>query len=259
MRFDCGPVDLREILVAPEVGSADLVVPQDWAVWDALFMKVRDGIAMLLSVADHLPGVSVPRLPEGSLADIVVKPLCGDWDRIRANGAACRILGSGMEGLAANLVAVPLQVGHHWSGHGALSFAAHHAAYAVAAEGLAQIVRRGHLVFEAIGAMSQRVGEVAIRLLTRLGILLARVVRKIARRLAPYIGWLATAKEVLVDGLGPILDLVADIRETVDLVHSLVDLVHQVRAWLTQGREDLRILASLPSMVADLPHVGRAW
>jgi hypothetical protein len=251
-------VDLREILKPPAVGRATLMVPRDWAVWDELFMRVRDGINMLLGLADHVPGLDVPRLPDGSLADIVVKPLCGDWDRIRANGEACHILGRGMEGFAGNLLVLPVQLAPHWSGQTAVSFAAHHSGYALAVEAIARLVSRGHLVFEAVGQMSQRVGETAIRLLTRLGLLLARVVRKIATRLAPYVGWLATAKELLVDGVQPILDIVADIRETVELVHCLMDLVHQVRAWLTEAREDLSIFASLPALLDGLPRVGRS-
>ncbi len=249
-------IDLREVLQPPAVGSATLVVPKDWAVWDALFIKVRDGINVLLGVADQVPGLVVPRLPEGNLAHLVIKPLCGDWDRIRANGEACRTLAKGMEGLAGNLLVLPLQLSTHWSGHTAISFAAHHAGYALAVEGVARLVSRGQLVFEAVGQMSQRVGETAIRLLTRLGLLLARVVRKIATRLAPYVGWLATAKELLVDGVKPILDIVADLRETVDLVHSLLDLVHHVRAWLAEARQDLSIFASLPAMLDALPSLS---
>ena len=84
------------VLRPPPVCSATLVVPQDWIVWDALFTRARDGINLLAGIADRVPGADVPRLPEGSLADLVVKPLCGDWDRIRANGEACRTLGHGL-------------------------------------------------------------------------------------------------------------------------------------------------------------------
>jgi hypothetical protein len=249
-------VDVREILQPPVVSAAELVLPRDWVVWDTLFMRARDGIALLMSVADRLPGVDIPRMPEGSLADIVVKPLCGDWDRIRANGEACRILGRGVEGMAVNLLTVPLALAPHWSGHTATSFAAHHAEYAVAAEGVAGVVARGRVVFDAIGEMSTRVGETVIRLLTRLGLLLARVARKVARRLAPYVGWLATVKDFVVDGLGPILDIVADIRETVDLVHALLDLAQKVRSWLADARHDLGVFSSLPAMLDGLPTVG---
>ena len=123
-------------------------------------------------------------------------------------------------------------------------------------EGLAQIIDRGKLVFVGIGHLSQRVGEVAIRLLTRLGQLLVRVARKVATRLAPYVGWLTSVKDVLVDGIGPIVDIVEDIRETVELVHALFALVHDIQAWLRAAREELAILATLPSMLDHLPVMG---
>ena len=251
-------VDVRDVLRPPTVRSATLVLPQDWVVWDALFMRARDGINLLAGIADRVPAVDVPRLPEGSLADLVVKPFCGDWDRIHANGEACRTLGRGLDGLARNLIALPLDLLPHWSGHTMMSFAGHHAGYAAAVEAASHVVSRGQVVFDSIAEVSQRVGETAIRLLTRLGQLLVRVARKVARRLAPYVGWLATVKDVLVDGLGPILDIVADIRETVALVHALLALIHRVTAWLEVARGDLMIFASLPAIVDGLPTLGSA-
>jgi len=109
-------IDVTAMLTPPEVMHAALVMPHDWLVWDTLFQRVRDGINLLLGIADHLPGVAVPRLPDGSLADLIVKPLCGDWDRIRSNGDACRILARGMDGLAQNLAAVPISLAPHWTG-----------------------------------------------------------------------------------------------------------------------------------------------
>ncbi|MGL5824366.1 MAG: hypothetical protein ACRCYU_05945 [Nocardioides sp.] len=251
-------VDIQEILRPPSVAAAELVLPHDWVLWDTLFMRMRDGIALLMSIADRLPGVDLPRLPGGSLTDIVVKPLCGDWDRIRANGEACRTLGRGMDGLTANLVALPIELESRWSGAAATGFAVHHAEYAVAVAAVARVVEQGRLVFDGIGELSRRVGEAAIGLLTRLGLLLARVARKVASRLAPYVGWLATVKDVLVDGVGPIVDIVADIREAVDLVHALLDLVQRIRGWLIAARADLSVFTTLPTMLAGLPSVVSA-
>lgn len=249
-------VDVRDVLRPPQVGSAALLLPHDWIVWDALFVKARDGINLLAGIADRVPGVDVPRLPEGSLADLIVKPFCGDWDRIRANGEACRVLGRGMSGLARNLLVLPLDLTPYWSGQTMVRFAAHHLSYALAIEFAGDVVARGQIAFDSVSEVSQRVGETAIRLLTRLGQLLIRVARKVARRLAPYVGWLATVKDVLVDGIGPILDVVADLRETVALVQALLALLHRVTSWLEEARADLMVFASLPAILDGLPSVG---
>lgn len=249
-------VDVRDVLRPPSVGSASLVLPRDWIVWDTLFMRARDGIDLLGTIADRVAGVDVPRLPEGSLADLIVKPLCGDWDRIRANGEACRTLGRGLNGLARNLVVLPLDLTPYWSGHTMVRFAAHHVPYAIAVEAVSEVVSRGQVVFDRISEVSQRVGEAAIRLLTRLGQLLVRVARKVARRLAPYVGWVATVKDVLSDGLGPILDIVADLRETVALVHALFALISRVTDWLEVARSDLMVFALLPAALDGLPVLG---
>lgn len=251
-------VSLDGVLTAPSVGEAPLHVPKDWETWDSLFQEVRDGINIIAGAADRIPGVDLPRLPEGSLARLVVSPLTGNWDVIRSRGEACRTVGSGLDAMARNLGAVPLDLAPHWSGLTFVSFLGHHAAYAVALEAASRVVAQGTVVFEAMALVSQQLGEAAVRLLTRLGRLLVRVVRKLARRLAPWLGWVSTAKDLLTDGLGPILDIVEDIIELVDLVNGLLDLVATARAWVEDQVARLRVLLEVRHVTDLLPTIGQA-
>ena len=90
--------------------------------------------------------------------------------------------------------------------------------------------------------MSLRLGERVIELLTRLGRVLIRLARKVGQRLAPYVGWALSVKEVLVDGLGPILDIIEDLREVVGLVQDLIELVALIQEWLAEIKTGLHTL-----------------
>ena len=251
-------VDLGQVLVPPPVGEASLQVPKDWETWDALYVEIRDGLDVLRSVAELIPGVDLPELPGGSLADLVVTPFSGDWNRVRAHGDACVTLGRGMDGLGRNLAAIPLDLAPHWAGATTLAFAGHHAGYGLAAAAAGRVVAQGTWVFEGIARVSQRVGEAAIRLLTRLGQLLIKAVRQLRRRVLPLVGWLTTVRDLVVDGLGPVLDLVRDVVEIVESVRDLVALAEEVRAWVEVQVERLRVFTQLRSVLDLLPTLGQA-
>lgn len=242
-------VDVPALLVPPEVGASVPRVPKEWDSWNHLYEVARDGANLLLSVIDKLPGVDVPRLPEGTLADLVVKPLSGDWDRIAAHGDAAARWARGMRGVAANLAVVPAGLGSRWEGEAAAAFAGRHLCFA-AALGLAGELSHGaQFLFEGLGRMSLRLGERVIVLLTRLGRLLIRLARKVGQRLAPYVGWVLTLKDVLADGLGPILDIIDDLREVVGLVRDLIDLVALVHDWLAEVKAGLHTLLDFGDLI----------
>jgi hypothetical protein len=235
-------VDVSSLLVAPEVGAAVPRVPKEWEAWDHLYEVARDGANLLLAVIDKLPGVDVPRLPGGTLADLVVKPLSGDWDRIAAHGDAAERWAQGMRGVAANLAVVPAGLGSVWEGEAAVAFRLRHAGFAAAIGLAAELSHTGRLLFEGLGRMSLRLGERVIELLTRLGRVLIRLARKVGQRLAPYVGWALSVKEVLVDGLGPILDIIEDLREVVGLVQDPIELVALIQEWLAEIKTGLHTL-----------------
>ncbi|MFZ2501042.1 MAG: hypothetical protein WAW88_00020 [Nocardioides sp.] len=253
-------VDVERLLVAP--GEVRLLprVPADWAEWDFLFQRARDGINLLLGVADHLPGVDIPRLPPGSLADLVVKPFCGDWDAISQHAEASRQWGKGLAAVGANLAVVPLELGVQWRGATPQGFTQHHLGYARTLAEAGAVVATGGLAFTALGRMSLRVGERAIVLLTRLGRLLVRLASKIGKRLAPYVGWLATAVDVLADGVGPILDILHDLEEAIALVKVLQTLRREFDAFLHDIKVELAQLAELGDQLRRLPELaGRSF
>lgn len=235
-------VDVAGLLVPPEVGSMTPQVPKEWEAWDHLYEVARDGANLLLSVVDKLPGIDVPRLPEGTLADLVVKPLSGDWDRIAAHGDAAASWARGMRGVGANLAVVPAGLGPLWEGEAAAAFTWRHEGLAAATALAGELSRAAQLLFEQLGRMSLRLGERVIVLLTRLGRVLIRLAKKVGQRLAPYVGWVLTAKDVLTDGLGPILDIIEDLCEVVDLVRDLIDLVALIHEWVGEIKAGLHTL-----------------
>jgi len=233
-----------------------LVVPADWRTWDWYFERARDAVNDFLSLVDKLPSVDVGRLPEGSLADLVVKPFCGDWDRIARQADACVIAADAMDGLALNVALVPLDLGRDWWGEASVAAVAHVDCYAVATRGMAEVVASGREAFVAASWMSRRVGETAIRLLVAVGRLLVRLAAKLASRFGGWVAWARAAAEILEEGLGPVRDIYDDVRRLVRLVDDLVALRDLVTEWVAEARSALGVMRGLPDLVERLPRLG---
>lgn len=252
------PFDVPGLLVAPAVDTSTLDLPADWRTWDYYFQKVRDAINTFASVADQVPHVDLGRLPEGSLAHVLIKPFCGDWDRIRANGTASVAAADAMAAASGNVALTPVFLLDGWQGRAALAASVHVEGYALVTRGLAEVVRAGKLAFAGVGRMSQEYGEAAIRIITPLGRLLVRVVGKIMSRLGGWVGWLKTAAEVATDGLERVRDIYEDIRRIIQLVRDLIELKSQIEDWVAEVRAQLAVLLELPEIVSGLPRLGRA-
>lgn len=250
------PYDVPGLLVVPDPGASSLDVPADWRTWDHYFQLVRDAINIFASVADKVPHVELGRLPGGSLADLVIKPFCGDWDRIRANGTAGVAAADAMAGAAGNVAVTPLLLLGGWEGRAALAASVHVEGYALVTRGLAEVVRTARAGFAGLGRMSQEFGEAAIRIIVPLGKLLVRVARKIVSRLGGWVGWVRTATEVIANGLEEVRDIVEDIRRVIQLVRDLIELKHLVVEWVAEVRAQLAVLLELPEVVSGLPRLA---
>lgn len=249
-------VDVKGMLKDPEKPDTKLDLPPEWKSWDKAFQEVRDAINKFLDVVDQVPGIDISmRLPGGSLVDIVVKPFTGDWDRIYMNGAACKTWGEAVGGMGRNVGQVPIDMALHWKGKGAVSFTAHQGVYAVVISAIGALLQYGEKVFQAIGKMSQRLGETVVKVLTRLGKLLIRVLGQVANRLSGWWAWIKTAAEVVVNGLDVVRDIYNDVVEIIDLVKRLFDLKSKVEAWVSDQVAKLKAFQELPAISLELPNV----
>lgn len=251
-------VALGDVLTAPEVESAELTLPSQWQAWDALFQKIRDGINDFLSAADKVPGINPPRLPDGSLEELVIKPFCGDWDRIRANGVACASYGEGISGLGQNLATIPADMEPYWSGSARTAFAAHHVSYGVALDGVGGVVAQGQRLFEGMASVSQGLAQRAIAAITRLGQLLARVSSGLAKRMGGWLAWINTLKDIVTDGLDSVRDLYDGIIEIVGIVGDLIELKSTVQNYVGQQVAKFRRFTDLEAIMERIPTIGTA-
>jgi len=249
-------VDVKAMLKAPDQRNAEIKRPAEWAEWNEAFKKIRDTINKFLDVVDKVPGIDITmRLPGGDLEDLVVKPFTGDWNRIRMNGDACKVWGQSVQGLSQNVAKLPKDMALHWYGKTALAFDAHHVAYAVVMKGIGMILEKGELLFSKMGDMSQKLGEVAIRVLTKLGKILLRVIGRILEKFAGWWAAIKTAAEVVVNGLQPVIDIYNDIVKIIDLVGKLFELKDKVVAWVEDKVAKLKLFSELPHMIENLPNL----
>ncbi len=250
-------VDVAATLKPPEQIDTKVNVPSDWKTWDNLFQTIRDTINEFIEVANLVPGIDLEQLPGGSLNDLVIKPFTGDWDRIRMNGEACKILKEGVRGLSKNTLAIPIDMERHWSGKAAFAFSGVAIAFGVIMDRVANVLAKGQLVYEKIGEVSRKIGQTAIKVIVALGKLLGRLVGKIAQRFASWIGWVKTTAEVIAHGLEPVMDIYNGVKRVVDLVQHILELKTRVEEYVDRMTKALEVFENIPNVVDELPTLGQ--
>ncbi|MBJ7529510.1 MAG: hypothetical protein JHD04_08325 [Nocardioides sp.] len=215
-----GPVLLDPVLLAPEEGDPQRRHDATFESWDTAFSAMRDTINLGVRALNGV-GAGLPELPGGSLEELVVLPLSGDYTAIRQNATACVTTGSAWAACAARIEGLAL------------------AGRAVGAA----------LVLEEVADVSERLGVEVEHLVVELGKAMARLVRALLSRASGPAGWAALAAEVAMKGLDAITDLVDDVRLVVDLVQRLLELKETVPVWARHVGDRLALLASLPDLV----------
>ena len=240
---------LAEIrLEAPERGEAQLRHDATFTAWDDAFSTMRDVVNCGID-ALHQVGVGLPRLPEGSLEELLILPLTGDHGAIRQNAAACHDVRDALGTWGDNVLRLGLAADPAWGGRAAAAYLLRVQGLGVAARAVGEVVGRGSIVLDEVARVSERLGIEVERLVVELGKTLVRVARRILAKVGGPVGWGIFALEVATKGLDAVMDIVDDVRRVLELVEVLRDLHDSVTAWVVRQRERLELFAELPALV----------
>lgn len=240
---------LAEIrLETPGRGEAQLTHDATFTAWDEAFSTMRDVVNQGIDAVNQA-GAGLPRLPEGSLEELLILPLTGDYGAIGQNAAACHDVRDALHTWGDNILRISVAVDPGWGGRAASAYLLRVNAFGLAARGLGEVVGRGSAVFDEIARVSERIGIQVERLVVELGKTLVRLARRILSKVGGPAGWAALAAELLLKGLSAITDIIDDVRRVLELVETLRDLHDSVRGWVREQRERLELFADLPALV----------
>lgn len=239
------PGDPESWLQPPVAGDSGIRHDPTFARWDDSFSGTRDlANDVLAQINDILRRVgfdlALPILPTGSLEDLLILPLTGDYDAIRRNADACRRLGDALDAWAGNFACLaPGALLVDWEGAAAAAFVRHACSGSVAASAASGAMPAARGAFARIADGCEQFAVVVERAVVRLGKALARLVRTALRRLAGLAAVAVLAVDLARKGIGVFLDVLADIRAVLDAVNELRRLHQQVTDWVSQRAADL--------------------
>lgn len=236
-----GPVHLA----VPPRGEGVVVHDATFEMWDRSFSLMRDVVNLGVDALNQA-GAGLPHLPAGSLEELIVLPLSGDYGEIRRNAAACRDVSVALRTWSGDVALLGAGAAVGWSGAASAAWLVRTQALAAGAAWASVTVGRGARVFERIATAAERFGVRVERLVVELGRVMSRVVRRLLTRIAGPGGWALFAAELLIQGLSAVTDIVDDIRRVVRLVEDLLALKEHILDWAREQRDALDFLLDLP-------------
>lgn len=239
-----GPALVGLHLVDPPPGEARLRHDATFGAWDRSLSALRDVVNTGIRALNEV-GAGLPLLPEGSLEELLVLPLAGDYGAIRQNAHACHQVADALGTWAGNLTRVSVAVDPRWEGLAGLAFLVRLQARALAARGVAEVVRRGSALFDEVADVSERLGVRVEELVVELGKALARLARRLLAKVGGPAGWASFAAELALRGLDAVTDIVDDVRRVLGLVDEVRDLHRSVRDWAALQQERLAVFEEL--------------
>jgi len=250
--LDATPLDLG----VPELGGHTRQHDAEFAALDAILGGIRDTVNLGIDALNEA-GLGLRKLPEGSLEELLVMPLTGDYRRIRQNALATAQLRDALRTSSDNAVCLSVAAEPRWGGRAAASFLLRVNGHALAARGLGMLVAEAAPLFETVADWSERlaieVEELVMELLER-G---ARLVRKLLARVSGPAGWAMWAAELAVKGFDAVTDIVDDVQRLLWIIDRLLELKGEVVGWVEEQRERLSILLDLVDLVRrELPGGG---
>ncbi|NYJ02759.1 hypothetical protein HNR19_003457 [Nocardioides thalensis] len=241
--LDADPLELPE----PDGGDRTLRHDPEFVALDNGLSGIRDTINRGVDVLNGF-GAGLPKLPEGSLEDLLVRPLTGDYVRIRQNAAATHHVRDALSTYGGNVVRLSLGVDPRWGGAAASSYLVRLQVQAVAARGLGEVVARGSVVFDEIADYSERLAVRVEGLVMELVERGRRLVTKVLTRLLGP-GAVALAAEIALKGIDVVTDIVEDVQRVIEIVETLLRLRDEVAAWVEEQRARLEVFLDLLDVV----------
>lgn len=236
------PTPLR--LVPPAPGDPALAHDATFVAWDRTFGAARDVVNLGIDALNQA-GAGLPRLPTGSLEELLVLPLAGDYGAIAQNAEACRQVRDALDTWSANALRLSWATDRGWDGAAARAFLVRLDAHALGARLVGELVARGAAVLDEIAREAERIALEVERLVVCLGRTLARLARRLLEKVAGPAGWAVFALELATHGLDAVTDIVDDVRLVLSVVDALQDLQRTVAAWAGDQRARIAVLADL--------------
>jgi hypothetical protein len=232
----------------PDKGEKQLDHDTTFEAWDEAFSFMRDTVNLGIDTINKA-GAGLPRLPEGSLEQLLIMPLTGDYKTIGQNAAGCLEVRDALHRWADNLLRLSVAVEPDWGGEAASSYLLRVNALGLAGRGLGETVRAGAIVYEEIAKVSERIGIEVEKLVVELGKTLVRLGRRILSKVSGPVGWGAFAADLIMHGLDAVTDIIDDVKRVLKLIETLRELHDTVVEWVHTMQDRLELFRSLPSLV----------
>ena len=250
--LDAAPLDLTE----PELGGHTMKHDAEFEALDSALGKVRDVVNLGIDALNSA-GLGLRKLPEGSLEELLVMPLTGDYRRIRQNALATGQLRDALCTYSENAALLSLAASPRWGGQAAAAVLLRVNGHAAVARGLGLLVAETAPLFDLVADGSEQlaieVEELVMELLER-G---EHVVRKLLSRVSGPAGWATWAAELAIKGFDAVTDIVEDIERILWIIDRLLEMKSEVTTWVEEQRERLSILLDLLDLVRrELPGGG---
>jgi hypothetical protein len=219
--------------------------------WDAQVCAVRDTVNRGVD-AINACGFDVPRLPDGSLRELLVEPLTGDHGAIRQNALACGTVRDALVAVAGEQTRLTAWLAPSWTGRAGGAAVLDLGSRALATRALGELVARAAPVLVEVADFCEWLTVRVEALVVELGELVARLARRVLARVSGPLGWGVFAVELATQGLEPVLDLVDDVQRAVELVETLLSLQDTVADWAQQQRARVETLLDLPEVLGAI-------
>ncbi len=231
-------------LSAPERGDRMLRHDPEFVALDAGVSGIRDVVNLGIDALNGV-GAGLPRLPEGSLEELLIQPLTGDYQAIRQNAAAVHQVRDALATYAGNVVRLSLAVDPRWGGEAASAYLLRLGLHAAAARGAGELVARGAEVFDHIAEHSERLTIRTEELVVELVEKGARLVRQLLARVCGPAGAVVFAAEFAAKGFAAVTDIIDDVRRVLAIIDTLQSMKADLAAWVDEQRDRLAFLLDL--------------
>lgn len=238
-------------LPVPALGAEVLRHDAEFRALDATFGELRDVVNRGVDALCAL-GIDLPRLPEGSLDELLVLPLTGDHRRIRQNAEAVRQVADALGDYARSTAGLAVAVDPRWSGAAAASYLVRVGRHAAVAQGCAELVRAVAPAFEEVAEASERIAVEVEELVVELVEKARRLATRLLARVSGPLGWGVLAADVALHGIDAVTDLVDDVRRLVAIIERLTAMQGEVEAWVEEQRARLEALREVADVARGL-------
>jgi hypothetical protein len=247
--LDATPLELTE----PQLGGHTLKHDAEFEALDGTLCRIRDIINLGIEALNHA-GVGLRKLPEGSLEELLVMPLTGDYRRIRQNALATGQFRDALRTYSENATLLSVAASPRWGGQAAASFLLRVNGHALAARGLGLLVAEAAPLFDVVADHSERLAIEVEELVMELVERGEHVVRKLLARVSGPAGWATWATELALKGFDAVTDIIEDIERILWIIDRLLEMKSEVATWVEEQRERLSLLLDLLDLVRrELP------